>query len=213
RQFEYPAGDVRAGLLSQISFTAANAHPGRNSATLRGKAVRELFWCQPVPPPPANVNFSVVQETNNPLYKTARERLKAHANEAMCSGCHKLTDPIGLALENFDGVGQFRETENGAPLDLNTTIDGKPTEGLAGLNQVVHDNPATTSCLVQNLYKYAVGRGISSADKEAVDQLKTVFGAEGYRVPDLLRQIALSDAFVAVPSAEIQPQMNKEAKK
>ena len=83
---EYPEGDARAGILTQASFVALHAHPGRSSPTLRGKALREILLCQRVPDPPGNVNFTVVQDSTNPLYKTARERLNAHATEAMCTG-------------------------------------------------------------------------------------------------------------------------------
>src|SRR5581483_360654 len=126
QRYEFPADSPRAGMLTQISFLALHSHPGRSSPTLRGKALREILLCQKVPDPPGNVNFTVVQETNNPKYKTARERLTAHQTEATCAGCHKLIDPIGLSMENFDTVGSFRTMENGAPIDASGMFDGKP---------------------------------------------------------------------------------------
>jgi len=96
--YEFPECDPRAGIVSQVAFVALHSHPGRSSPTLRGKAVREVLLCQKVPTPPANVNFTLVQDTKNPQFKTARARLHAHATDATCAGCHKIMDPIGLGL-------------------------------------------------------------------------------------------------------------------
>ena len=119
-----PPDSPRAGLLTQVSFLAAHAHPGRSSPTLRGKALRELLLCQTVPRPPPNVDFSLLEDPDSRL-KTARERLDLHRTNPVCAGCHKITDPIGLAFENFDGAGQFRATERGAAIDASGALDGK----------------------------------------------------------------------------------------
>jgi hypothetical protein len=194
----FPDSDARAGLLTEIGFLALHAHPGRSSATLRGKAIRELLLCEPVPMPPANVNFGIVQDTGNPKYKTARDRLTAHRTDAVCAGCHKIMDPIGLALENFDGAGQYRTTENGAPIDASGELDGIAFKDAAGLGQAMHDNPATVACLVGDVYRYATGRAVQTGEADYVAWLKTGFAADGYRVPDLLRRVALSDAFYRI---------------
>ncbi|WP_460853956.1 DUF1592 domain-containing protein, partial [Pseudomaricurvus hydrocarbonicus] len=101
---EFPVESNRAGIQSHISFLALHAHPGRSSPTLRGLAARDIFLCQDVPDPPANVNFSIVQDPSNASMPTARERLQAHRTEPSCAGCHKIMDPLGLTLENFDGL-------------------------------------------------------------------------------------------------------------
>jgi Protein of unknown function (DUF1588)/Protein of unknown function (DUF1592)/Protein of unknown function (DUF1585)/Protein of unknown function (DUF1595)/Protein of unknown function (DUF1587) len=203
---EFPADDPRAGLLTQISFLALHSHPGRSSATLRGKAIRELLLCEPVPMPPANVNFAIVQDTGNPKYKTARERLSAHRTDAVCAGCHKIMDPVGLALENFDGAGQYRMTENGAPIDASGDLDGTAFKDAAGLGQAMHDNPATTACLVSGVYRYATGRTVQPGEADYLAWLKGRFAADGYRIPDLLRRVALSDAFYRIaPANKAEP--------
>ena len=97
--------------------------------------MREILLCQKVPDPPGNVNFNVVQDTNNPDYKTARERLTAHRTEPTCAGCHKIMDPIGLALENFDSSGGYRATENGAPIDASGELDGVEVHRRGGPGQ------------------------------------------------------------------------------
>ncbi len=210
---DFPAGDPRAGLLTQIGFLALHAHPGRSSATLRGKAIRELLLCEPVPMPPANVNFAIVQDTGNPKYRTARDRLTAHRTDAVCAGCHKIMDPIGLALENFDGAGQYRTTENGAPIDASGELDGIAFRDAAGLGQAMHDNPATVSCLVGDVYRYATGRSVETGEADYMGWLKARFAADGYRLPDLLRQVALSDAFYRISTDAKAASPVKEAQR
>jgi hypothetical protein len=195
---EFPADDPRAGLLTEIGFLALHAHPGRSSATLRGKAIRELLLCQKVPMPPANVNFAIVQDTGNPRFRTARDRLTAHRTEATCAGCHKIMDPIGLALENFDGAGQYRQQENGASIDASGTLDGIDFADAAGLGKALHDDPATVTCLVNDAWRYAAGRDVAQGEQEWMGYLQRRFAADGYRFPDLLREIALSNAFYRI---------------
>lgn len=198
--FHFPEGDPRTGLLAQISFTALHSHPGRSSPTIRGKAIRELLLCQPVPAPPNNVNFAVVQDTSNPNFKTARERLTAHRTEATCAGCHRIVDPPGLALETFDGAGQFRTDENGAAIDASGELDGRKFNDAIGLGQALHDDPAAVSCLVNSMVRYASGHTIGVSGKDWIGWLSQGFADDGYRIPDLMRRIAMSDAFYAVPA-------------
>ena len=202
--YEFPEGDHRAGLLTQLSFVAMHSHPGRSSPTLRGKAVREIFLCQKVPDPPGNVNFEVVQDTKNTIHRTARERLDAHAREPMCKGCHKLVDPIGLALENFDSAGGFRTSENGAAIDTKGEIDGVKYEDALGLAKAVHDSPAATACLLKRVHAYATGRKTTPADNDWIKRLQDGFIADGYKIPALLRRIATDEMLyrVARPQTE-----------
>jgi hypothetical protein len=203
RPYEFPEGDPHGvGILSQASFVALHSHPGRSSPTLRGRALREVLLCQKVPDPPGNVNFTVVQDTKNPQYKTARERVTAHRTDPTCAGCHKLIDPIGLGLENFDSAAGFRTSENGAPIDTSGELDGIAFKNAAGLGQAMHDDAATQSCLVNRLYAYATGRTPAKAESDFVKYLGRSFAAEGYRVPDLMRTIATSDAFFRVAAPQ-----------
>ncbi len=195
--YEFAKDDQRGGILTQVAFTALHSPPGRGSPTLRGKALREVLLCQKVPAPPAAVAFDIVQDTNNPLYKTARERLKAHATNPVCAGCHKIIDPMGLALENFDGAGAYRTSENGAPIDTSGSLDGVNFTNAAELGKAIHDNPATSSCLVSRMSSYATGRPIDTGTPWAQDLLKSFAGA-GYKLPSLMREVALSDEFFRV---------------
>jgi Protein of unknown function (DUF1588)/Protein of unknown function (DUF1592)/Protein of unknown function (DUF1595)/Protein of unknown function (DUF1585) len=198
--YEIPADSERIGLLTQIAFLASHAHPGRSSATLRGKALRELLLCQTVPRPPPNVDFSLIEDPKSTL-RTARERLAAHRANPVCAGCHKITDPIGLALENFDGAGQYRDNEKGAAIDASGTLDGKNFTDPKGLAQAVHDNPAVPSCMVQRAYAYATGGSAKGGDATVLPYFNSRFSAENYRLPDLLKTIALSRAFSHVTAS------------
>jgi hypothetical protein len=206
--YSFPVGDPRSGILMQVSFLALHSHPGRTSPTLRGKALRETVLCQKVPDPPGNVNFNVVQDTKNPLYKTVRQRLEAHRTQATCSGCHKMMDPIGLSLESFDSIGTYRAGENGTPIDASGEIDGVKFSDAEGLGKAVHDHPATTACLVNRLYAYAVGRQPTKSETDWLRaDLAKDFAADGYRFKPLMRRIATSDVFFRVigPEPETKP--------
>jgi hypothetical protein len=195
RPYEWPAGDGRAGIISQVAFVSLHSHPGRSSPTLRGKAVREVLLCQRVPTPPANVNFTLVQDTKNPQYKTARARLAAHATDATCAGCHKIMDPIGLGLEAFDSGGSLRNSENGADIDTSGNLDGIKFTDAAGLAQAVHDNAAAPACVVSRAMSYGLGRLPVKAEGDWVKATQDNFKQTNYRLPDLMRQIATSPEF------------------
>jgi hypothetical protein len=204
-RYEFPENSGQAGILTQISFLATHSHPGRSSPTLRGKALREVLLCQRVPDPPGNVSFNIVQDTANPNFKTVRQRLNAHATEAMCTGCHKITDPMGLALENFDTIGVYRTHENGAPIDTSGELDGVKFTDAAGLGRAMHDNPNATACLVSRVYAYGVGRTASKAESDWLKtSLQQQFAADGYKLPNLMRRIATSDAFMRVSMPDAQ---------
>jgi Protein of unknown function (DUF1585)/Protein of unknown function (DUF1588) len=116
--------------------------------------------------------------------------------------CHRRTDPLGLALEHFDGLGQLRTTENGARIDVSSQLDDVKFEGAQGLGQFLHDDPRVPPCLVRNVYAYGVGRETDAQDEDyLLDQTKA-FASNGYRLPDLMVQIASSPEFfkVLVPS-------------
>lgn len=201
--YEFPADDPRSGLLSQVSFAALYSHPGRSSPTLRGRAIRELLLCQKVPDPPGNVDFSLFNDPNSP-HRTARERLTAHATQAACAGCHKLTDPVGLGMEQIDGAGQLRSDESGAPIDPAGTIDGIAFTDIAGLGKALRENPAVPSCVVNRLYAYGTARAPLKAEKPLLEFYEQAFADSGYRLPELLREIASSDALFAVKAPSVQ---------
>lgn len=195
--YEFPADDPHAGLLTQVSFEALHSHPGRSSATLRGKALREVMLCQVVPRPPANVDFSKVQNPDGSV-KTARERIAFHLQNPSCAGCHRIMDPMGLSMESFDGSGTFRHEENGVAIDTSGNLDGVPFNDIVGLGQALHDNPQVPWCAVRRAFAYGTGSSGDTSDRRVLEYLSDRFAGDGYVFPDLLREIALSRAFSKV---------------
>lgn len=197
--YTFPATSPHAGLLTMPAFLMLDpSHEGRSSPTIRGKVVRENFLCETVPPPPANVNFQIVQDVNNPNFKTARERLSAHNESPACAGCHKITDPIGLALENYTPVGSYRTHENGALIDPRGEFEGNSYANAMDLTRLLRGSESTASCVVQRTLEYGVGRKLTLGEEAWLEGLNKTFAAGGYRYPALLREVATSPAFRAV---------------
>ena len=198
--YSFPESSERSGILTDVGFLSLFAHPGTSSPTRRGIKVLEIFMCQATPQPPANVDFSKVQDSTK---GTLRGRLLDHMENEGCSGCHRRTDPIGLALEHFDGLGQLRTLENGMPIDVTAKIKDMTIEGAQGVGQYLRDEPRVASCLVRNVYQYGVGRKTVGRDQAFVAAQTKAFVANGYRFPDLMKQIATSPEFfkVIVPKA------------
>lgn len=198
--------DPRAGLLTLAGFLMLDVtHEGRTSPTIRGKAVRELFLCQPVPLPPANVDFALVQDVHNPRLKTARGRLTEHRDNPVCAGCHAVTDPIGLSLEHYDAVGAYRPLENGVPIDASGEFDGKSYRNALEFARILRESPAAPSCAATRVYEYGLGRSAAANDSAAIEQLTASFAKARYTFPALMREVATSPAFrtVAPPTVAL----------
>ena len=193
-EHEFDARSQRMGLLTHVSFLAANSHPVRSSPTLRGKALRERFLCQEVPPPPPNVDFSLLEDAGD--VATARERLSVHNTNPSCAGCHLITDPMGLSLENFDGAGRWRDTENGAELDISGELDGIFYDDIPGLAEAMRGHPKLSWCLVNRLYAYGTGGAVELRhDRPTLEYLEARFVEDDHRLRGILRTLALSRAF------------------
>lgn len=188
-----PEDGPRRGLLGQVSFLALQAHAVSTSATKRGIFVREVLLCETVPPPPADVNTSLPEPDANAA--TLRERIAVHLEVESCAGCHLLTDPIGLGLEQFDGLGLFRTTESGATIDPSGDLDGVPFADASALAGVLHDDPRFASCLADTVYSYAVGASVDSATRDSAVWLAQAFAEQGHSWQSLLRTVAMSRAF------------------
>jgi hypothetical protein len=195
--YQFPAGDPRAGIQSQIGFLAKYAHPARSSATRRGRAVREVLLCQHVPDPPPNVDFSNFEDPAGE-FKTARDRLTAHNANPVCAGCHKITDPIGLTLENFDGAGQFRLAEGGVPINASGSLDGITYSDAAGLGLALRNNASLKSCIVNRLYAYSIGQKVTPDEEPLLERYQAAFEKRGYRFDGMLRAIILDPGFFSV---------------
>jgi hypothetical protein len=202
--YTFSSADPHTGILTLAAFLMLDStHEGRSSPTIRGKSVRELLLCQKVPPPPGNVDFKLVQDIHNPLYKTARERLTAHRDNPSCAGCHSITDPIGLSMENYDAIGEHRAQENGATIDAGGTFESKPYADIVGLERILHDSPAVPNCLVERAYEYGVGRKVVPEEHDLLGYFEQRFAKDGYALPSLMQTIATSQAFQVVASETV----------
>jgi hypothetical protein len=193
--YTFPASAERSGILTDIGFLSLHSHPGTSSPTRRGIKALEIFMCQATPQPPANVDFSKVQDSTK---GTVRGRLLDHMENEGCSGCHRRTDPIGLALEHFDGLGQLRTMENGMTIDVTAAIKEASFEGAQGLGNYLRNEPRVASCLVRNVYQYGVGHKTFGSDRPYLAAQTQAFAANEYRFPELVTQIATSPEFFKV---------------
>ncbi len=188
-----PEDSPRRGLLGHVSMLALAAHPVSTSPTLRGKFIRESLLCNEVPMPPVNVNTALPEPTTG--LRTMRERLLRHQVDPTCRSCHALLDPIGLALENFDGIGAYRTNDHGAAIDASGNLDGVAYGDSRGLTQTLHDSPAFPRCISTRLYRFAYGRHESDGEEAEVGRLAQDFAYGGYRLRRLMSSIAVSPAF------------------
>jgi hypothetical protein len=201
--YEFPADHIRVGLLGQATFLSLFSHPGASSPTLRGKAVREHLLCQTIPPPPPDVDFSLVRDTDNPNFRTVRDRLTEHRNNPTCAGCHTLMDPIGLALEVFDASGVFRTTENGALIDTSGEWAGQEYDDVRELAALLKDDPTLTSCLVHRAYSYGTAREPNRAELQWLNTTHAQLRNEGVRWRELMNRISRNPDFYTVPDTEM----------
>ncbi|HTO58722.1 MAG TPA: DUF1592 domain-containing protein, partial [Pseudomonadales bacterium] len=160
--------DARRGLLGKGAILMVTSHPDRTSPVTRGKWVLENLIGMPPPPPPAVV--PPLPEGAAAKAKTMREQMEAHRKNPPCAGCHKLMDPIGFALENFDAVGTWRTTDAGTRIDASGELtDGTKIDGVVALRNALLKRPDVfVGTFAEKMLTYAVGRGLDSRDQPAV---------------------------------------------
>jgi uncharacterized protein DUF1592/uncharacterized protein DUF1588/uncharacterized protein DUF1587/uncharacterized protein DUF1595/uncharacterized protein DUF1585 len=193
-----PAAQGRSGVLTQAGFLAAQAHPDQTSPVLRGKFVRTRLMCQNVPMPPMDVDITPPAVTSAP---TARERFAAHESAGgSCISCHVMMDPIGLAFETFDAIGQFRTTENGATIDVSGMIVGSRDvngafTGVRDLAGKLAASDQVRDCVATQWFRYAAGRTEEVPDGCSLTTLQDAFGASGGDLTELVVAMTQTDAF------------------
>ena len=188
--------DARKGLLGKGSMLAVTSHAERTSPVLRGKWVLENIVGLPVPPPPPDVpQLKPAEEGQKP--KTLREQMAEHRTNPTCATCHKVMDPVGLSLENFDAVGAWRTQEAGGPIDVSGQLaDGRPVNGVVTLRQAILDRPELfVGTMTEKLMTYALGRGVSAEDMPGVRRILHDASANDYRFSSLVLGIVKSVPF------------------
>jgi hypothetical protein len=187
------ADDARRGLLGHGSILTITSHANRTSPVVRGKWVLDNLLNSPPPPPPPDV--PPLDEDVAP--QTMRERMEQHRRSPACASCHRVMDPIGFALENFDAVGAWRTTEAAAPIDASGQLwDGTPIDGPVALrNALLRRREVFVGTAVEKLFAYALGRGVEAADMPAVRAVvRQAAGAE-YRWSAVVLGVVKSPPF------------------
>jgi hypothetical protein len=205
-RYTFPAESERSGVLTQVTFLSLFSHPGSSSPTVRGVKLNEIFLCVQIPQPPPDVDFSKVQALE---HGTVRTRLLDHMTNPGCSGCHRISDPVGLTLERFDGLGQHRTKENNDVIDVSAEIGGRKFSSAPGLGQYLHDDPRTTNCVARKAGAYGEGRALDSGDSEMLARIQRSFATQGYKLPALFRTILTDPQFYrvvapALPAANLK---------
>ena len=170
------ADEARRGLLGKGAILMVTSHTDRTSPVVRGKWVLDNLLGAPPPPMPANVPplDESTQQAGRVL--TMRERMEVHRRNPVCANCHKIMDPIGLAMENFDAVGSWRTREGGTHgTDIDASgvlLDGTKVDGIVSLRQALMRNPETfVGTFAEKLMTYALGRGVSANDMPTVRRI------------------------------------------
>ena len=189
--------DARRGLLGHGSILAATAYPTRTSPVLRGKWVLENLLGTPPPLPPPDVP-SLEETTGDGRTLSMREAMEQHRANPVCASCHKLMDPPGFALEQFDAVGKYRErNEANAPIDASGVLpDGTEFAGAAGLRDALLERPGLfVTTLTEKLMTYALGRGVEHYDAPAIRSVTRDAGQHEYRFSSIILGIVKSMPF------------------
>jgi mono/diheme cytochrome c family protein len=195
----------RAGLLGQGSVLTVTSYPTRTSPVLRGKWLLENVLGAPPPAPPPNVPaLKDTGESGKPA--TVRERMEQHRKNPACAACHARMDPLGFALENFDAIGAWRDSDANAKIDASGVMpDGTKFDGPDGLRAVLLSRgDQFVRTMVEKLLTYALGRGLEPADMPVVRQITRSAAARDYRWSDVISGIASSVPFEmrATPAAD-----------
>jgi len=189
--------DARRGLLGQGSVLTVTSYATRTSPVLRGKWILTNILGTPPPAPPPNVP-ALKENNEGGKVLSVRERLEEHRKSPACASCHKIMDPLGFALENFDAIGQWRaKSEDGAPIDASgVLLDGSKVDGPVTLRAALMSRPDVfVSTLTEKLMTYALGRGVDYNDMPAIRAIVARAAADDYHFSDLVAGIVKSPPF------------------
>jgi hypothetical protein len=199
RKVTLPADDPRGGVLTQGTFLMVTSNPTRTSPVKRGLFILDNILGTPAPPPPANVpELEAAKPALGATEPTLRELLEAHRSEALCNSCHERFDPLGLALENFNAIGLWRETEHGRAIDPSgQLITGESFADITELKGILRGSRRHDfyRCLAERFLTYALGRGLEYYDEETLDDLVTQLNEKEGRFSALLEGVVHSASF------------------
>ncbi len=208
RRVDLPAEfDMRRGLLGQASIETLTSYPQRTTPTVRGKAIMQIFLGVSPPDPPPNVptlkdQGSAVHGGAKP---TMRQQMEMHRKNEPCATCHKIMDPIGFSMENFDAVGTWRTTDNGSPINPSgLLVDGSKLDGVKGLREaLLRYSPQFVRVVTEKLFIYALGRGTEYYDMPLIRSIVRDAESEDYRFSSLILGIVKSEPFQVNQKQEV----------
>jgi len=196
RRVSLKPGSGRGGVLTQGSVLTITSVPTRTAPVLRGKWILEQILGTPPPPPPPNVP-PIEEGAEASKSATLRQRLELHRSKAECMPCHQKMDPLGFALENFDGIGAWRESDGGGPIDSSAELPGgRKFEGASGLKAILRQHPDFPKALASKMLTYALGRGLEPADRPAVQALVETLEKNDFKFSSLLLGVVESEPFL-----------------
>jgi hypothetical protein len=191
----------RMGLLTQASILTLTTPGTRTDPVVRGKWMYTKILCGAVDDPPPDVPLLPEPVPG----QSVRERLAAHRAAPECAGCHSVMDPLGLAFEHFDGVGQWRDTENGAPIDDSGEVPeidvAGPFNGVVELSQRVAQSADVRDCYAGRYLTYAYGRGVTEADECSRASVLAAFDQAEGGIEELVLAVTQSEGFLLRPLA------------
>ncbi|MBS1834680.1 MAG: DUF1592 domain-containing protein [Acidobacteria bacterium] len=187
----------RGGLLRHGSILTVTSYATRTSPVVRGKWIMENLLGAAPPPPPPDIPVLTEKRSTAGANLTMRERISEHRKNPACSGCHNLIDPVGFTLENYDGVGRWRTTEDARPIDATGGLpDGSKFEGVAGLQQAILARPELfVQTFTEKLLTYGLGRGVEYYDQPAVRKIARGAKQDNYRFSSFILGIVHSTPF------------------
>ncbi|WP_169977878.1 DUF1592 domain-containing protein [Tautonia rosea] len=199
RRVDLPPDSPRGGILTQGTILAVTSNPDRTSPVKRGLFILEnILGTPPAPPPP---NIPSLEEAGKDLggrVPSVREAMELHRSDPLCNSCHNRMDPLGLALENFNALGMYREVERTGPIDSSgVLITGEPFQSVQELKRILAEDRRQDfyRCLVEKMLTYALGRGLEYHDVQTIDALVNRLNANDGRASELILGIIESAPF------------------
>ncbi len=184
RRVDLPAGSPRGGILTQGTVLAVTSNPDRTSPVKRGLFILDNILGSPPPPPPPNIPS--LEEAGKKITgrtPSLRESMVLHRSQPTCASCHARMDPLGLALENFNALGRWRDKERAGPIDASgKLLTGESFKEVRELKRILVDRRRRDfyRCLSEKMLTYALGRGLEAYDVQAVDTIvERIEKAEG----------------------------------
>lgn len=191
--------DQRKGLLTQPAILSMLAYANQSSPIARAIFVREKLLCQHLPPPPSDQDITPPDPDPG---LTTREVFAIHTEQETCASCHLLIDPLGFGMEDFDGLGRKRTTENNRPVDSSGELVNSPDSSINGefdgaveLAALIAGSEKIPECLAEQWFTFAMGRHSDKSDEASFTQIRERFKESGYRFNALFQAIVLSDSF------------------